>query len=153
MEPPIDITLDELLFRVSRSSGPGGQHVNKTDTKVEVLWHVGNTLCLNDDQKQRIAAKLANRINKEGYLGTTCQQTRSQLTNKEKAIAKLRAMVSKALEEEKPRKPTKVSKAVKEKRIKAKKVTALKKQARNDWRNQLYTYRRRAPMRALRLYV
>lgn len=137
MEPLIDIPHDEFLFRVSRSSGPGGQHVNKTDSKVEVMWHVESSTTLTDEQKQRVATKLANRINKEGYLGTTCQQTRSQLANKEKAIAKLQAMINKTLAQDKPRKPTKVPRAVKEKRIKAKKVIALKKQARSDWKKLL----------------
>lgn len=130
MNPSISIPIDLLEFRVSRSSGPGGQHVNKTDTKVEVLLHITNATCFSDEQKERLQLKLGNRINKDGFVSVTCQQTRSQLTNKEKAIAKLNQLINKALEVEKPRKPTKVPKAVQEKRFKTKKLTSEKKQNR-----------------------
>lgn len=130
MNAPISIPVELLEFRVSRSSGPGGQHVNKTDTKVEALLHIANATCFTDEQRERLLLKLANRINKDGYLSVTCQQTRSQLTNKEKAIDKLNQLINKALAEDKPRKPTKVPKAVIEKRIKNKKLTSEKKQNR-----------------------
>lgn len=130
MEHQLTIPAELLEFRVSRSSGPGGQHVNKTDSKVEAMLNIPLAPCFTDEQRARLMLKLGNRINKDGYLSVTCQQTRSQLTNKEKAIDKLTALVNKALAEDKPRKPTKVPKAVKEKRIKAKKITSEKKQNR-----------------------
>lgn len=130
MDAPFTVPFELFEFRVSRSSGPGGQHVNKTDSKVEALLHIGNATCFSNEQRDRLLLKLANRINKEGYLSVTCQQTRSQITNKEKAIEKLNQLVNKALAQDKPRKPTKVPKAVIEKRIKAKKLTSEKKQNR-----------------------
>ncbi len=111
--------------------------MNKTDTRVEALLHVESSPALTDEQKLRVQATLAKRINKEGYLAVVCQQTRSQLTNKEKAVAKLTELVNKALEEDKPRKPTKMPKAVKEKRIKDKKERGQKKQSRTDWKKLL----------------
>ncbi len=137
MNDSVTIPLEMLEFRVSRSSGPGGQHVNKTDSKVEAMLHIGNASFLSDEQRIRVQEQLAKRINKDGYLSVTCQQTRSQLTNKEIAIEKLQALVSKALIKEKPRKPTKVPNAVKVKRLKAKKINAEKKQARSNWKNDL----------------
>ncbi len=137
MSAPIIIPIELLEFRVSRSSGPGGQHVNKTDTKVEALLHIASAPCFTEVQCARILQKLANKINKDGNLSVTCQQTRSQLTNKEKAVKKLNELINKALAEEKPRKPTKIPKAVNEKRIKAKKITGEKKLNRQDWKKLL----------------
>lgn len=133
----VHIPIEDLEFRVSRSSGPGGQHVNKTDSRVEAMLHVGRARFLTDEQKETILLKLGKRISKEGYLSVTCQQTRSQPTNKEKAITNLEALLNKALEVEKPRKPTKVPRIVQEKRIKAKKIRSLKKESRSNWKNLL----------------
>lgn len=130
----ITVPIEALGFRVSRSSGPGGQHVNKTDTKVEAMLHIASADFLTEEQRTKILEKLAGRINKDGYLSTTCQQTRSQITNKEKAVAKLEALINKVLQEDKPRKPTKIPRAVKEKRIKAKRIRSEKIKGRTDWK-------------------
>lgn len=133
----INIPIEKLSFRVSRSSGPGGQHVNKTDTKVEAVLHVASADFLNEEQRAKIQDKLKNRINKEGQLCVVCQQTRSQITNKEKAINKLKGLINKALEVEKPRKPTKIPKAVKEERIKVKRIRSEKLKGKTEWKKLL----------------
>lgn len=134
MKEPITIPFELLEFRVSRSSGPGGQHVNKTDTRVEALLAIDHADFLDEGQKERVKQKLAKRISKEGYLAVVCQATRSQITNKERAIAKMTELINKAVEEEKPRKPTSIPKAVQEKRLKTKKEQSQKKQSRGDWK-------------------
>jgi ribosome-associated protein len=133
----VNISADKLSYRVSRSSGPGGQHVNKTDTKVEVMLHIASADFLTEEQKTLLQEKLKTRINKEGYLCVVCQQTRSQLTNKEKAIKKLETLVSNALHRDKPRKPTKIPKAVKEARIKVKRIRSEKLKGKTDWKKLL----------------
>jgi ribosome-associated protein len=137
MPEKINIPAEKLSFRVSRSSGPGGQHVNKTDTKVEAVLHIASADFLTEEQRAKIQDKLKTRINKEGQLCVVCQQTRSQLTNKEKAINKLKALLNKALEVEKPRKPTKIPKAVKEERIKVKRIRAEKLKGKTEWKKLL----------------
>ncbi len=137
MAEMIKIPPDVLEFRVSRSSGPGGQNVNKTDTRVEAMLHLPTAAFLTEEQRQTILAKLAKRISKEGYVSVTCQRTRSQLTNKDTAIANLQALLNKALEVEKPRKPPLIPRIVKEKRIQSKKVNSLKKQSRTNWKKLL----------------
>lgn len=111
--------------------------MNKTDTRVEAMLHLPTAAFLTEEQRQTILAKLAKRISKEGYVSVTCQRTRSQLTNKDTAIANLQALLNKALEVEKPRKPPLIPRIVKEKRIQSKKVNSLKKQSRTNWKKLL----------------
>ena len=87
----------ELKFRTSRSSGSGGQNVNKVETRVEALFEVETSQGLNTEEKSTINTKLASRINKEGQLGATAQESRSQLNNREKAIDKLLKLLEEAL--------------------------------------------------------
>src|SRR6187431_848438 len=89
--------LKELTYRTSRSSGAGGQHVNKTETKVEVLFDVMTSAGLSDEEKELVNSKLANRINEEGVLSVNSQKSRSQLDNKDNAIEKLNHLLVKAL--------------------------------------------------------
>jgi len=126
-------TLDfspEWVFSASRSSGPGGQNVNKVSTKMELRFHVQNSALLTGEEKQIILEKLANQINNEGYLVLTCQTTRSQITNKELVIEKFYALIAKALTPRKKRVATKPGKASKERKLKEKKIVAEKKQRR-----------------------
>ncbi len=111
----------ELRFRFSKSSGPGGQHVNKAATKVELLFDVQNSPSLSDSQRERIEKKLDNRISAEGTLRIEVQNTRSQLKNREAAIERFRELISEALKKPKKRIPTKPGKTAKEKRIGEKK--------------------------------
>lgn len=87
----------ELKFRTSRSSGSGGQNVNKVETRVEALFEIATSEALDDDEKALIRQKLASRINKEGILSTSAQESRTQQSNREKAVKKMLTLLEKAL--------------------------------------------------------
>lgn len=112
----------EFQFKTSRSGGPGGQNVNKTETKVELIFDVQNSALLTDTEKALVLKNLANRIKDDGMLHLSSQSERSQIGNKEKVIEKFYALLEKALTPKKKRLPVKLSKAQKEKRIKSKKL-------------------------------
>ena len=122
----------ELLFTMSRSSGPGGQNVNKVNTKVTLKFDVVNSSVLTAEQKELITSKLATRMTKEGVLILTAQEKRSQIQNKEAVVFKLEQLLKKAFTPRKARKATKPSKAAYHARIKAKKHRSEKKQ----WRSK-----------------
>jgi ribosome-associated protein len=117
----------EFTFATSRSSGPGGQNVNKVNSKVELRFSVEQSILLSDREKQIILIKLKNRINSEGELIITVQTDRSQLKNKEEAIEKFRELLNKALTPRKLRRATRPTKASVEKRLETKKLTSEKK--------------------------
>lgn len=117
----------ELTFKTSRSSGAGGQNVNKVETSVTVLWKIEDSEFFNDNQKDLIHIKLRNRINSEGFLFLTVSETRTQLMNKTKAIEKILEIVDKALINPKKRLATKPSRAQKQKRLDTKKKLSEKK--------------------------
>ena len=121
---------NELNFSFSRSGGPGGQHVNKVNTKVELRFAIADSMILAEEEKAILLEKLAKQINQEGELIVIAQETRSQLKNKSKAIEKFYDIINKALKPKKKRKPTSVSKAAKEKRLKQKRELAEKKERR-----------------------
>lgn len=119
--------IEECSFSAVRSSGPGGQNVNKTATKVVLTWDFANSQAFNEDQKERICEKLANKITKEEVLILTDSQSRSQHKNKQNVIARFFTLLEYAIQKPKPRKKTKPSAAAKRKRLESKKRQAEKK--------------------------
>ena len=120
----------ELTYKTSRSSGAGGQNVNKVETAVTVLWNVQGSQFFNEREKILIAEKLKNRINQEGVLQLSVSESRTQLQNKKNATEKILELVNQSLIVPKKRLKTKPSKSQVEKRIKAKKQISEKKENR-----------------------
>lgn len=127
----------ECSFSAARSSGPGGQNVNKVATKIELAFHVMDSQLLSEEEKATISDKLATKINEEGYLKISSSESRSQAANKEAALEKLYDIMEKALIKPKKRKATKMPKAVKEQIKATKRKTSEKKASRrlhkSDW--------------------
>lgn len=119
--------IQELDFKAVRSSGAGGQHVNKVSTKIELSFDVVNSQVLSDPQKERIYRKLGKRLTKENVLKLQCDESRSQHKNKELAIERFLQTVEGALKVKKKRRKTKPSRSAIAKRLKAKKKNAQKK--------------------------
>ena len=114
--------LSECTFKTSRSSGPGGQHANKVETRVTLLFNINKSTILDDDQKEKIKKNLANKINKEGVLQISSQKYKSQIKNKVIVEYKLIELLEISLREKKKRLKTKVPRSVKRKRLKDKKI-------------------------------
>ena len=103
--------VSELIFKTSRSSGAGGQNVNKVETKVEVLWNISQSDIIPSEIQQKLLTRLAKNINHKGEISVTCDTSRSQLKNKEAAITKLQKLLKSGLKERKKRIATKPTKA------------------------------------------
>ena len=120
----------ELSYKTSRSSGSGGQNVNKVETSVTVIWKVEDSTVFTESEKERILLKLKNKINAEGILQTTVSESRTQLQNKKIATKKIQELVNKSLIVPKKRIATKPSRAKVEKRLESKKKLSEKKENR-----------------------
>ena len=117
----LSIPRHELSARASRAGGAGGQHVNTSSTRIEILWNVRTSGALDDDTRARLTEKLATRIDGDGTIRVVASDRRSQRQNRESAEERLAELVRKALVVQKKRRPTKPSRASKEKRISEKK--------------------------------
>lgn len=126
----LEIPDEELGFATSRSGGPGGQNVNKLETKVTLRFDLAGSPSLTEEQKARLRERLATRITRNGVLQVSSQRHRTQAANREAAVARFAELMGEALQEEAPRKPTKVSRAVKRRRLDDKRRQSLKKRQR-----------------------
>ena len=124
---------NEIIFSASRSSGAGGQNVNKVNTKVTLKFDVKNSQHLTEEEKEILLKKLSTRLTNDGVLILSSQEKRSQLQNKEAVISKFEKIIAKAFEKKKARKATKPSKGAVQERIKEKKQRSEKKQ----WRQKI----------------
>lgn len=130
MLPDQSEILKVVSFKTSRSGGKGGQNVNKVSSKVELIFDIDDAYFFTEEEKSRLKEKLALRLDTEGLLHVVSQEDRSQLLNKQRTVLKLIAILKAGLEVQKARKATKIPKAVKEKRLANKAVTAQKKEGR-----------------------
>jgi len=123
----------ELVYRASRAGGAGGQHVNTSSTRIELLWNVRDTRALADAQRARVEVKLASRLDGDGWLRVVSSARRSQGQNREAAEARLLELIRAALVVPKRRKATKPSRGAKEARLSEKKKRGdTKRQRRPD---------------------
>lgn len=116
----VAIPRSELQFRYARSSGPGGQHVQRTETKVELLFDLVHTPSLSEAQRQRVLTALGSRVNGDGVLHLVSQVGRSQLENREEVVERFRRLLAGALKPRKKRKPTRPGAAARQRRLDAK---------------------------------
>ncbi len=122
----------ELDVRATRAGGPGGQHVNTSSTRIELRWNVRTTRALDEDQRIRVLARLATRLDTEGAVRVVASEFRSQRQNREAAEQRLAEMVRRALVVQKARKATKPSRAAKAKRLDEKRKQSEKKRNRRS---------------------
>jgi ribosome-associated protein len=115
--PTLAIPRSELQYRASRSGGPGGQHVNTSSTRIELLWDVARSRAVTAEQRERLLARLARRLDAEGMVRVVASDRRSQLQNRDAAEQRLAALVRQALVVPKRRKATKPPRAAREQRL------------------------------------
>ncbi len=130
VSPALTIPGSELGWRFSRSSGPGGQHVNTSDSRVELLWNIANSLVLSEDQRANLMDRVGNRLI-DATITVTADERRSQLRNRELALDKLRVLIAGALAPAGPtRRPTKPTRGSKRRNQAAKEQRSTTKQLR-----------------------
>jgi ribosome-associated protein len=122
--------LRETRFSASRGSGPGGQHVNKVSTKITLTWNIPGSAVLSEEQKQNVLQRQAGRVTKEGDLIISCQESRSQLANKELAMARFEELLLETFRRRKARKRTRPTKTSVKRRLESKKKHSEKKRER-----------------------
>jgi len=119
--PELSIPLAEIVIRATPSSGPGGQHVNRSSTRIEAVWNVAFSPVLTEAQRSRLLLRLAGRLDGDGDLRVVASDRRSQLQNRTAALERLAGVVGRALAVPKARRPTKPTRAAKERRLESKK--------------------------------
>lgn len=130
VSPAFAIPRAELQYRATRSGGPGGQHVNTSSTRIELLWDLPGSTAVSEEQRERLRQRLAPRLDAEGMVRVVASDHRSQAQNRQAADERLAALVRHALHVPKKRKPTKPTKAAKEKRLAEKKRNSDRKRNR-----------------------
>jgi ribosome-associated protein len=128
----IFISENELIFKASRSSGPGGQNVNKLNTKITLFFNISQSTSFSDDQKKLILNRLSTRIDKDGFIRVVSQKFRVQKANRQAATERLQELLEKALKPKPIRKKTKVPYSAKQKQFDAKKRRSRLKQQRSE---------------------
>jgi len=126
----ISIREDELIFKASRSSGPGGQNVNKVNTRITLLLDVANCESFSDVQKRRILSRLATRADKNGLVRVASQRFRTQKANRRAAVERLQQLLAEALKTRPVRKKTKIPYVAKQRRLEEKRRRSLLKRQR-----------------------
>lgn len=126
----VTLPMAELQFHFSRSGGPGGQHVNRTATQVELTFDVQRSASLDESQRAHLLNKLKSAIDSRGVLHLTCQTTRSQSRNRAEVIERFQRLLRQALHVPKPRRPTRPGRAAAERRLQAKRRVGVLKQDR-----------------------
>jgi len=122
ISPSIRIPAHEISFEYIRASGPGGQHVNKTSTAVQLRFHITNSLSLSEDVKRRLAHLCGSRVTRDGELIITAQRFRSQEANRRDALERLRSFIARAAQPARIRRKTDVPKASRRRRLLAKNI-------------------------------
>jgi ribosome-associated protein len=126
----ITIPRSELLMRASRASGAGGQHVNKTSSRIEISWNVRSSRAITDEERDRLLARLTSRLSDDGSIRVVASDTRSQLRNREAAEQRLADTIARALVVQKKRRPTRRPRAADEARLNEKKKKSERKRER-----------------------
>jgi ribosome-associated protein len=130
VSPDLAIPRSELEYRATRSGGPGGQHVNTSSTRIELLWDLTGSQAITEDQRQRLRAKLVARLDADGRVRVVANGRRSQRQNRRDAEERLAALIKYALHVPKKRRPTKPTRAAREKRLAEKKRRSVIKRER-----------------------
>ena len=117
----VRIPAAELIVTTSRAGGPGGQHVNKTETKVRVRWNALHSPALTDADKALLERRIGSRLNEDGELAVTCEANRDQRRNLAEALERLANIVRDAIKRETPRRKTKPTRGSQRRRLEAKK--------------------------------
>lgn len=130
VNPTIAIPRTELTYRASRAGGPGGQHVNTSSTRIELLWDLPGSRAITDEERERLRTRLAPRLDADGMVRVVASDRRSQQQNREAADIRLASLVRHALHVPKKRRATKPTAASKERRLSEKRRQADKKRNR-----------------------